>query len=240
MDNVNIILATNIQNFRKRLGFTQEELAQKLGVTFQAVSKWENTKSAPDISFLPVMADLFDCSIDQLFSRDMQSNIKYYTEFPWSDDDIIRGVVCEGRKILQVTDKITEKFTFEIIGDAKSVESKCNIEVSGNVSGGCNAGRSITVGGNLSGGANCGKSINVECNLSGGCNCGMSIQCGCNIQGDVNCGRDVTAMCDIHGDVHCEKNVTAGGNIEAEIIKCNKVHCETLECKSIDKNVSIK
>ena len=78
MDNTNIVLATNIQNFRKKCGFTQEELAQKIGVTFQAISKWENAKSAPDIMFLPIMADLFDCSIDQLFSRDMQSNIKYY------------------------------------------------------------------------------------------------------------------------------------------------------------------
>lgn len=71
MDNVNIVLAENIQNFRKKFGFTQEELAKKLGVTFQAVSKWENAKSAPDIMFLPIMADLFDCSIDQLFSRDI-------------------------------------------------------------------------------------------------------------------------------------------------------------------------
>lgn len=224
MDNINIFLAENIQNLRKKLGFTQEELAEKLGVTFQAVSKWENAKSTPDISFLPIMADLFDCSIDQLFSRDTQSNIKFCAELPWTDDDIIRGVVCEGKKILQVTDKLTQKFTFEIIGDAKSVESKCNIEVSGNVSGGCSAGNSINVGGNLCGAVNCGNNV----------------QCSCNIHGSINCGDNVTAACDILGDINCGDNVTAGRDIRAGTVECSKVQCETLNCEQIDSNVEIK
>ena len=70
MENTNIILAANIQKYRKKYGLTQEELAEKLGVTFQAVSKWENAKSAPDITLLPDLADLFGCSIDTLFSRE--------------------------------------------------------------------------------------------------------------------------------------------------------------------------
>lgn len=69
MENTNIVLAANIQKYRKKQGLTQEELAEKLGVTFQAVSKWENAKSAPDITLLPDIADLFECSIDGLFSR---------------------------------------------------------------------------------------------------------------------------------------------------------------------------
>lgn len=74
MDNTNIVLADNIQKFRKRIGMTQEELAEKLGVTFQAVSKWENAKSTPDILFLPTMAELFNCSIDDLFSYVSKNN----------------------------------------------------------------------------------------------------------------------------------------------------------------------
>ncbi|MBQ7292215.1 MAG: helix-turn-helix domain-containing protein [Clostridia bacterium] len=68
MENVNVILAANILKYRKKSGLSQDELAQKLGVTFQAVSKWENAKAAPDIAFLPMMADVFECSIDDLFS----------------------------------------------------------------------------------------------------------------------------------------------------------------------------
>ena len=67
MKNIQTKFAANLQEFRKKRGLTQEELAQKLGVTFQAVSKWENAKAAPDIFLLPTMAGIFGCTIDQLF-----------------------------------------------------------------------------------------------------------------------------------------------------------------------------
>ena len=92
MENVNIVLAANILKYRKKSGLSQEELANKLGVTFQAVSKWENAKAAPDISFLPIMADIFDCYIDELFSREIKTEIHYdhCPEFPWADDTVIK------------------------------------------------------------------------------------------------------------------------------------------------------
>ena len=104
MENVNIVLAANILKNRKKSGLSQEALANKLGVTFQAVSKWENAKAAPDISFLPIMADIFDCYIDELFSREVKAEIHYdlCAEFPWYDDEIIRKVICEGKKIIKV------------------------------------------------------------------------------------------------------------------------------------------
>ena len=112
MENINITLAVNIQKFRKKSGYTQEKLAEKLGVSFQAVSKWENAKSSPDILFLPVMAELFGCYIDELFSRDVKTEVHYdhCPEFPWADDTIIRGVVCEGRKILQTSTETFRSF----------------------------------------------------------------------------------------------------------------------------------
>ena len=76
MEGIQTKFAANLQEFRKKRGLTQEELAKKLGVTFQAVSKWENAKAAPDIFLLPTIAVLFDCSIDQLFSGDMQEKMK--------------------------------------------------------------------------------------------------------------------------------------------------------------------
>lgn len=51
---------------RKRIGFTQDQLADKLGVTAQAVSKWENDQSCPDITMLPKLAEIFGITIDQL------------------------------------------------------------------------------------------------------------------------------------------------------------------------------
>ena len=52
--------------FRKRAGMTQEALAQALGVTNQAVSKWESNQCCPDIQLLPPMARLFGVSVDAL------------------------------------------------------------------------------------------------------------------------------------------------------------------------------
>lgn len=55
---------------RKRLGLTQDQLAEKLGITAQAVSKWENDLSCPDISILPQLADIFGITTDELLGRE--------------------------------------------------------------------------------------------------------------------------------------------------------------------------
>lgn len=57
----------NIAYFRKKLGLTQEMLSERIGVTAQAVSKWENGRSLPDIGLLPVIAECFSVSLDELF-----------------------------------------------------------------------------------------------------------------------------------------------------------------------------
>lgn len=51
---------------RKEKGMTQLELAEKMGVTDKAVSKWERDLSFPDVSSIPRLAELFDISVDQL------------------------------------------------------------------------------------------------------------------------------------------------------------------------------
>ena len=59
-------LGKRIAAHRKNLGLTQDALAEKLGVTAQAVSKWENDQSCPDITTLPKLAEIFDCTTDEL------------------------------------------------------------------------------------------------------------------------------------------------------------------------------
>ena len=59
-------LGNNISEKRKAKGMTQEELAANLGVSPQAVSKWENNLSCPDISLLPAIAKIFGMSVDEL------------------------------------------------------------------------------------------------------------------------------------------------------------------------------
>lgn len=59
-------LGKRISAGRKQLGMTQDKLAEALGVTAQAVSKWENDQSCPDIAMLPKLAALFGTSVDAL------------------------------------------------------------------------------------------------------------------------------------------------------------------------------
>lgn len=59
-------LAHNVARLRKKLGLTQEALAGKLNLSFQAVSKWENAQSSPDISLLPDLACALETDIDSL------------------------------------------------------------------------------------------------------------------------------------------------------------------------------
>jgi transcriptional regulator with XRE-family HTH domain len=59
-------LGKRIAEGRKRLGITQDRLAEQLGVTAQAVSKWENDQSCPDITILPKLAKIFGISTDML------------------------------------------------------------------------------------------------------------------------------------------------------------------------------
>jgi len=68
-------LNKNISALRKKKGITQEELAERLGVTAQAVSKWENEISCPDIQLLPKIAELFDVSIDELMGVSKRNDV---------------------------------------------------------------------------------------------------------------------------------------------------------------------
>ncbi len=59
-------LGKRIAAYRKGLGLTQDKLAELLGVTAQAVSKWENDQSCPDISMLPKLAEVFGVTTDEM------------------------------------------------------------------------------------------------------------------------------------------------------------------------------
>ncbi len=62
-------LGKRIVHHRKKLGMTQDQLADRLGVTAQAVSKWENDQSCPDINMLPRLAEVFGTSTDALLGH---------------------------------------------------------------------------------------------------------------------------------------------------------------------------
>ena len=73
-------IGEKIKLLRKRKNLSQEALAKVLGVTFQAVSKWETGITAPDVSMIPSLASFFGVSIDELFDYNMWETEKTVEE----------------------------------------------------------------------------------------------------------------------------------------------------------------
>lgn len=89
------IIGNRIAELRKKSNMTQFELADKLGISFQAVSNWERGNSMPDISKLPQISELFRTSIDEIIgkpnsvltdvARGMEVNIEAHSSADISD-----------------------------------------------------------------------------------------------------------------------------------------------------------
>lgn len=67
-----MILADKIINLRKKEGWSQEQLAEKVGVSRQSISKWESAQSIPDMNKLLILAEIFSVSTDFLLKDDME------------------------------------------------------------------------------------------------------------------------------------------------------------------------
>ncbi len=76
-------IGENIKRLRKEKDITQEELSEILGVSFQSVSRWENNACYPDMELLPVIADFFGITVDNLLGVDEsieKVNVEKYLE----------------------------------------------------------------------------------------------------------------------------------------------------------------
>lgn len=97
----NMKLNGQITFLRKEKGITQEELARVLGVTNQAVSKWESGQCCPDIGLLPDISDYFGVSIDELMGHKVKKTSSVdITDFP-SDPQLDKaiGIAEENERI---------------------------------------------------------------------------------------------------------------------------------------------
>ena len=90
-------IGNKIGQYRRKLNMTQDALAEKLGVSNQAVSKWESNQCYPDVALLPVLADIFSISLDELFGR--TAPVASGFSLPWEDDNTLHAVIFVGHTL---------------------------------------------------------------------------------------------------------------------------------------------
>lgn len=89
-------IGKKLYDLRKQSGFTQDYVAEKLGVSAQAVSKWENDIACPDIMTLPNIAEIYGITIDELFkNEEVQSNVKYEKTEKINENELIFRVYVD-------------------------------------------------------------------------------------------------------------------------------------------------
>jgi len=199
-------LGKQIVYFRKQQGMTQEQLAQQLGITNQAVSKWEQDQSCPDIQLLPRLADLFGITLDTLFGREEPAPVA--ADLPWEDDGELRAVLYIGRKLQKKTllkrgerEKVRVEFCYD--GPALNITSEFAVSCSREVMGSVTAGDGVicgTVYGNVTAGDG------IQCgNIGGNAGAGDSINCG-SIGGNAKAGDSINCT-SIGGDAHASDGI---------------------------------
>ena len=107
-------MGKKIRQLRFKAGLTQEQLAEKMGVAPQSVSKWENAVAMPDISSLPMLAEIFGISIDDLFDltaeqrfNRIENRMDAEEELPQDVfrefEDFLKGQLAEGENKKRTT-----------------------------------------------------------------------------------------------------------------------------------------
>ena len=95
-------LGKKIRQLRLRAGLTQEQLADRLGIGPQAVSKWENAVAMPDIALLPLLAETFGVSIDDLFDLTVEQRLNRIENRLDREDELPQDVFWEYEEFLKV------------------------------------------------------------------------------------------------------------------------------------------
>ena len=232
-------MGARILRRRKEKGLTQEALAKQLGVSNQAVSKWEGDVCCPDLQLLPLLADTLEMTLDELFGRESKAAsapandqvLPVAAELPWEDDDAIHAVLFQGHRLLQPKqgslfrhdkyDEIRKTVELHFSGTAQDIYSDFSVVCTDStISGSVRAGDGVTcadVGGDVSAGDD------VTCgNIGGSVQAGDSVHCSGDVQGNVRASDSVTCG-DISGSVSAERvRCTKAGGEEQESFTCTK------------------
>lgn len=202
---MNLCIGTNIRQLRQKAGISQEALAGVLGISVQAVSKWENEQSYPDIGFLPQIAAYFHGD-HRLAAHGKRKPGRQRPPAGLPDDGVLRILQFRGSQLL--TKNLYDpqiRIMLEIRKEDYEgnhcptipVEVWGSADIKGCISGGVRAGDGVNCG-NVSGGVNAGDGVNCA-NVSGGVSAGDGVTCG-QVSGGLRSGGSIRCG-DIHGDI---------------------------------------
>ncbi|MBE6989746.1 MAG: helix-turn-helix domain-containing protein [Ruminococcaceae bacterium] len=233
-----IYFGQRIAAYRKAQGLTQEGLAQRLGVTNQAVSKWELDQCCPDIMLLPALADVFAISLDELFGRpavrqDAAPDIKAVpADLPWPDDEDLRAVCYVGHRLMDYADVPEKKVSIggffnmhvgsgtpaelHFSGTVRDIRSAYGVVVKDStIAGDVHAEDGVECG-DVGGSVTAGDGVNCS-SVNGDVRAGDGVNCG-NVGGSVAAGDSVNCG-NVGGNVKAGDEVVCGmvsGNVEAD------------------------
>ena len=110
-------LGKKIKQLRFKAGMTQEQLAEKLGIGPQSVSKWENAVAMPDITVLPLLAEIFGVTIDDLFDLTTEQRLNRIENRMDAEEELPADIFREYEAFLQaeLKDKTHEQRAIELI-----------------------------------------------------------------------------------------------------------------------------
>lgn len=224
-------IGKQIAMLRKRNNMTQAELAEKLSLSYQAISQWEHSYTYPDITLLPEIAKIFNVSIDELFNNNPKETTKDTIILPGEvKDDTLYIVVAKGNQVVKrnelqeilsnhrsttkyldhngftVATTVYDSFSVELTGEPLNIECALSLKCK-DVKGNVKSGTSIQCE-NVEGSVQSGSSIKCN-NIGGDVQSSGSINCG-NISGNVKCFGSINSQ-KISGSVICNGSVKIYG-----------------------------
>ena len=116
-------IGMRIQQVRKQKGFTQSELADKLYVSAQAVSKWENNQASPDITMLSSLSEILGVTIDYLINGKKESETVLKVDEKKNIEDMIFKV-----KILDGETKVNVNLPLVLLTIVKDLDSLVSVD----------------------------------------------------------------------------------------------------------------
>ena len=129
--------AQKLKEMRTRAGMSQEKLAEKVGVSRQAITKWETDKGAPDMDNLMAISDLFGVSVDELLGREARRTTEGFLYESVTEYDVMDpkryDMKLGGARRLSVRGYEGEKLRVRLLSDTlATLASDCKVKIDDN------------------------------------------------------------------------------------------------------------